>query len=65
MQMAEQPFIGSEERPDLAVDVNGRVGDLTVGQLSEIFGSRSPAANLKELPVAAKDTKGQAKQTRT
>jgi len=39
--MAEQPFISSEERPDLTVDLDARVGDLTVRQLSEILGSTS------------------------
>jgi hypothetical protein len=60
--MAEQPFIGSEERPDLTVDLNARVGDLTVRQLSEILGGRSSAAKMKELPVSAKDTKDQNKE---
>jgi hypothetical protein len=53
--MAEQPFIAAEERPDLTVDLNARVGDLTVRQLSEILGSASSPAKLKELPQAAKD----------
>ena len=60
--MAEQPFIGSEERPDLTVDLNARVGDLTVRQLSEILGGTSSAAKLKELPSAAKDIKEPGKE---
>jgi hypothetical protein len=60
--MAEQPFISSEERPDLTVDLDARVGDLTVRQLSEILGSRSSPAKLKELSQAAKDTKDPIKE---
>jgi hypothetical protein len=50
--MAEQPFISSEERPDLTVDLDARVGDLTVRQLSEILGGTSSPAKLKELQAA-------------
>jgi hypothetical protein len=57
-----QPFISSEERPDLTVDLDTRVGDLTVRQLSEILGSTSSPAKLKELPQAAKDTKDPLKE---
>jgi hypothetical protein len=59
--MAQEPFINPEERPDLTVDLNARVGDLTVRQLSEILGSTSSAAKLKEAP-AAKEPKEQAKE---
>jgi hypothetical protein len=60
--MAEQPFISSEERPDLTVDLDARVGDLTVRQLSEILGSASSPAKLKELPPAAKEIKEPGKE---
>lgn len=59
--MAQEPFINPEERPDLTVDLNTRVGDLTVRQLSEILGSPSSPAKLKEL-VAAKEPKDLAKE---
>ena len=55
--MSEEPFISSEERPDLTVDLNARVGDLTVRQLSEILGGSGSPAKLKELPQSAKDIK--------
>src|SRR6516162_7167474 len=55
--MSEEPFISSEERPDLTVDLNARVGDLTVRQLSEILGGSGSSAKLKELPQSAKDIK--------
>ena len=51
--MAQEPFVSSEQRPELTVDVNTRVGDLTVRQLSEILGSASSAAKSKELPLTA------------
>ena len=60
--MAEQPFISSEERPDLTVDLDARVGDLTVRQLSEILGSTSSSAKLKELPQAGKEIKEPVKE---
>jgi len=47
--MATQPFIDPESRPDLTVDMEARVGDLTVRQLSEILGRGAGAApKLKE-----------------
>ena len=40
--MADEPFIGGESRPDLTVDMNAKVGDMTVRQLSDILGSSAP-----------------------
>ena len=60
--MAQEPFVSSEQRPELTVDVNTRVGDLTVRQLSEILGSASSAAKSKELPLTAKDIKEPVKE---
>jgi hypothetical protein len=47
--MAQEPFIGSENRPDLTIDLESRVGDLTVRQLSDILGRGAAPAKLKEL----------------
>jgi hypothetical protein len=55
--MSDKPFISSEERPDLTVDLNARVGDLTVRQLSEILSGSGSSAKLKELPQSAKEIK--------
>ena len=51
--MAQDPMIGSEDRPDLTIDLESWVGDLTVRQLSEILGQAggstgSSAAQLKQ-----------------
>jgi hypothetical protein len=61
--MAKTPFIGSDERPDLTLDLDARVGELTVRQLSEILGSAASPAKLKELPQAAKDIKEPIKES--
>ena len=37
--MANEPFIDGGSRPDLTVDMNAKVGDMTVRQLSDILGS--------------------------
>ena len=37
--MANEPFIDPQSRPDLTVDLNSKVGDLSVRQLSDILGS--------------------------
>lgn len=34
----EGPYIGAADRPDLAIDLDARVGDMTVRQLSSILG---------------------------
>ena len=38
-----EPFIGKEERPDLTIDLNKKVGDLTVRDLQTLLGSGSSA----------------------
>ena len=48
--MADEPFIGGESRPDLTVDMNAKVGDMTVRQLSDILGSSAPR-KAKEVEV--------------
>jgi hypothetical protein len=50
--MAQEPFIDPEQRPDVTVDLDSRVGDLTVRQLSDILGGSSPSAKQKELTSA-------------
>ena len=54
--MAKEPFIGSEERPDLTLNLDSRLGDLTVRQLSQILGSAGSQAKLKELQAIEKFT---------
>jgi hypothetical protein len=36
--MANEPFVGKEDRPDLTVNMEGKVGDLTVRELASILG---------------------------
>ena len=40
--MADEPFIGGESRPDLTVDMDAKVGDMTVRQLADILGRSAP-----------------------
>jgi hypothetical protein len=41
--MADQPFVTDEERPNLTVNMEGKVGDMTVRDLASILGA-DPAA---------------------
>ena len=41
--MANEPLIGDQDRPDLTIDMEGKVGDLTVRELTIILGV-DPAA---------------------
>ena len=64
--MADEPFIGGESRPDLTVDMNAKVGDMTVRQLSDILGSSAPrkAKEVQEKQVFEKQIiKEQAKES--
>ena len=36
--MADEPFIANEDRPELSLDMDGKVGDLTVRELATILG---------------------------
>src|SRR5579859_651980 len=48
--VAEQPFAESGDRPDLTVNMESRVGDLTVRQLSDVLGQAGGTqAKLKEV----------------
>lgn len=38
-EQPQEPFIGGDQRPDLTIDANQRVGDLTVRDLAGILGS--------------------------
>jgi len=58
--MVQEPFIDPSKRPDLTIDLESRVGDMTVRQLSEILGS--VAAKRKELPSLAKEGKDPLKE---
>src|SRR4029453_16219414 len=58
--MVQEPFIDPSKRPDLTINLESRVGDITVRQLSEILGSA--AAKSKELPSSAKDGKDPLKE---
>jgi len=59
--MAKEPFIEGSKRPDLTIDLESRVGDMTVRQLSEILGRVSSAkikdAKEKELTLDKDPTK--------
>ncbi|MBV9391877.1 MAG: hypothetical protein JOY96_08300 [Verrucomicrobia bacterium] len=69
--MPEEPFIDPSQRPDLSIDLDSRVGEITVRQLSEIL-SRPPSSaivkqvsekqivkenSLEKLPKEPKDIK--------
>lgn len=48
--MTEEPFISAEERPDLTIDLDSRVGDMTVRQLSQLLGTTPQVVKqIKEL----------------
>ena len=54
--MAKEPFISQEERPNLTINLEGRVGDLTVRELASVLGiDPSQAPKAKELPSTAAD----------
>jgi hypothetical protein len=56
--MAEEPFISAGERPDLTIDLESRVGDMTVRQLSQLLGPGPQAVKqIKEsLKIEGKET---------
>jgi hypothetical protein len=49
-----QPFISQEQRPDLTIDLNRKVGDLTVRDLQTLLGSGA-SPKLKELAKEKED----------
>ena len=53
------PFIGSSDRPDLTIDLDARVGDMTVRQLAAILAPQRVGAwkPLKDLKDSRKDFK--------
>jgi hypothetical protein len=54
--MADKPFVEQEQRPDLTIDLQHKVGDLTVRDLLTILGSSSASGpKLKETPTSAGD----------
>ena len=54
--MAKEPFIGQENRPNLTINLEGRVGDLTVRELASVLGiDPSLAPKAKELPSTASE----------
>jgi len=57
--MAEEPFISAGERPDLTIDLESRVGDMTVRQLSQLLGPGPQAVKqIKEtLKIEGKEAK--------
>jgi len=55
--MTEKPFIPDEDRPDLTVDLESKVGDLTVRDLAAILGLDPLADVIKDHKERAKDTK--------
>lgn len=48
--MPQEPFIEPGQRPDLTINLDTRVSDLTVRQLSEIFG-RAPSVEKSAEPI--------------
>ena len=56
--MAHEPFIAKEDRPDLTVDMEGKVGDLTIRELATILGVDPPGEiDNKEHKTDSKDQK--------
>lgn len=54
----EGPFIGASDRPDLTIDLDARIGDLTVRQLSALLAPGVGASGLIWKPIKdAKDTR--------
>jgi hypothetical protein len=53
--MADQPFVGQEQRPDLTVNMEGKVGDLTVRDLTTLLGGGG--GKVKEVAKEPKDLK--------
>jgi hypothetical protein len=47
-KMADQPFVGQEQRPDLTINMEGKVGELTVRDLVSVLGGE--AATSAKLP---------------
>jgi hypothetical protein len=43
-----QPFVPKEQRPDLSIDLNQKVGEMTVRDLATLLGGGSSAVKLKE-----------------
>ena len=59
--MAQEPFIDPSKRPDLTIDLDARVGDLTVRQLSDILGQMASPAKIKDV-VKDKESPSSAKE---
>lgn len=57
--MADEPFIDPQSRPDLTVNLDSRVGDLSARQLSDILGTSSASAK----PLAEKNAVKEIKDT--
>jgi hypothetical protein len=55
--MANEPFIARDDRPDLTLDMEGKVGELTVRELASILGFDLQEAELKEGKSENKDHK--------
>lgn len=55
--MANEPFIAKEDRPDLTVDMEVKVGDLTIRELATILGIDPPAEIHKDNKTENKDNK--------
>jgi hypothetical protein len=50
-----QPFISQQERPDLTIDLNKKIGDLTVRELQTLLGGGASPDKLKELAKEKED----------
>jgi len=54
--MANEPLISKEDRPDLTIDLEGKLGNMTVRDLANILGvDPAQLPKPKELPVTATD----------
>jgi hypothetical protein len=53
--MPEEPFIDPSQRPDLTIDLESRVGDITVRQLSEILGRAAPSEKVRDVKQIVKE----------
>ena len=62
-QSPQEPFIPEDQRPDLTIDMNQRVGDLTVRDLASILGSgATQQPKLKEITLDKAPIKDAAKE---
>ena len=55
--MADEPFIANEDRPELSLDMDGKVGDLTVRELATILGFEPAVDVIKEGKSETKEHK--------